>query len=153
MPLEKILEDPNPGVVFTALEQMSAKWDPSYLKILLDLMGHDDSGVRWDATQLIKEKVDRSFDGTLRALLNDKDLRKRGLAAYIAVHLWKQESFGIMRGMLKEESQLLRFDAVSALMMEGGPDGRAIVIEHLPRETNPRLKKLIASAVKSGEPE
>jgi HEAT repeat protein len=153
VPLTKILEDPNPVVVYRALEEMSAKWDPSYLKMLLNLMGHDDSGVRWFATEAIKEKVDRSFDETLKALLNDNDLRQRGLAAYIAVHLWKQESFGVMRAMLKEESQLLRFDAISALVMEGGAEGRAIVAEHLPRETHPTLKKLIASVIKTGEPE
>lgn len=153
VPLTKILEDPNPGVVYLAVEEMSAKWDPAYLKLLLDLMGHDDGGIRSYATQIIKEKADRSFDETLRALLNDKDLRKRGLAAYIAVSLWKQESFGVMRRMLKEESQLLRFDAVSALIMQGGADGRAIVIEHLPREPDPTLRKMIESAVTSREPE
>lgn len=153
VPLTKILEDPNPGMVYVALEEMSAKWDPAYLKLLLDLMGHDDGGVRWYATQMIKEKADRSFDETLRTLLNDKDLRKRGLASYIAVSLWKQESFGVMRRMLKEESQLLRFDAVSALILQGGPDGRAIAIEHLPREPHPTLRKLIESAVNSRERE
>ena len=148
VPLTKMLEDPNPGVVYSALDDMSEKWDPTYLKTLIDVMGHDDGGVRWYATQMIKEKVDRSFDETLKALLKDKDLRKRGLAAYIAVHLWKQESFGIMRDMLKEESQLLRFDAISALIMEGGAEGRAIVVEHLSRETHPKLKKLIEAAIK-----
>jgi len=152
VPLTKIVEDPNPGVVYSALGEMSAKWDPTYLKISIDLLGHDDGGVRWYATQMIMKKVDRSFDETLKALLNDRDLRKRGLAAYIAVHLWKQESFGMMREMLKEESQLLRFDAVSALMMEGGAEGRAIVFEHLSRESNPRLRKMIASEIKPGEP-
>ena len=153
VPLTKILEDPNPGVVYIALEEMSSKWDPKYLKIFLDLMGHEDGGVRWYATQAIKEKVDRSFDETLRALLKDSDLRKRGLAAYIAVHLWKQESFGMMRAMLKEEAQILRFDAVSALMMEGGAGGRAIVMEHLRRERHPNLRKVIESATKQPEPE
>ena len=152
-PLKKILEDPNPGVVYMALEDLSAKWDPSYLQLLLDVMGHDESGVRWYAMELIKKRVDRSFDATLKALLKDSDLRKRGLAAYIAVHLWKQESFGLMRSWLNEESQLLRFDAVSVLIMEAGVEGRAIVSEHLPRESHPRLKKAIASALKSGEPE
>ena len=152
VPLTKIVDSPNPGVVYKAFEEMSAKWDPTYLKILIDLMGHDDAGIRWYATQMIKEKVDRSFDETLRALLNDKDLRKRGLAAYIAVSLWKQESFSVMRSMLKEEAQILRFDAVSALILEGGADGRALAIEHLPRETHPTLRKLIESAIKPREP-
>jgi tetratricopeptide (TPR) repeat protein len=148
VPLTKIVEDPNPDVVYSALEQMSAKWEPAYLKILVNLMGHDDGGVRWYATQMINEKVDRSFDETLSALLKDQDLRKRGLAAYIAVHLWKQESFAIMRDMLKEESQILRFDAVSALFLEGGEEGRKIVLEHLSRESHPKLKKLIEAAMK-----
>lgn len=148
VPLTKIIEDPNPDVVYSALEQMSAKWEPAYLKILVNLMGHDDGGVRWYATQMINEKVDRSFDETLSALLKDQDLRKRGLAAYIAVHLWKQESFAIMRDMLKEESQILRFDAVSALFLEGGEEGRKIVLEHLSRESHPKLKKLIEAAMK-----
>ena len=145
--LAKILEDTNAGVVHTALEQMHLKWSPAYLKMLLDLMGHDDGGVRWQATMIIKEKVDSSFDGTLKALLQDKDLRKRGLATYIAVGRWKQASFGIIRTMLREESQLLRFDAVSALLIEGGPEGREILSEHLSVETNPQLKTMIERAV------
>jgi Tfp pilus assembly protein PilF len=154
VPLTKILEDPNPVVVYSAIEEMSAKWEPAYLKTFLDLMGHDDGGVRWYATHTIMDKVDRSFDETLRALLKDKELRKRGLAAYIAVHLWKQESFSMMREMLKEEAQILRFDAVSALMLEGGAEGRAIVLEHLPRESHPKLKQLIEAANKQeGRPE
>ena len=96
---------------------------------------------------IIKDKVDSSFDGTLKALLEDKDLRKRGLAAYIAVGRWKQASFGIIRTMLREESQLLRFDAVSALLIEGGPEGREILSEHLSVETHPQLKTMIERAI------
>lgn len=146
VPLAKLLEDANPLIVTIAVEQMAEKWEPAHLKTYLDLMGHDDGGVRWYATMAIAGHVDRSFDETLKALLRDNDLRKRGLAAYIAMHLWKQESFDVMRSLLREESQLLRFDAISALLMEGGPEGRKIVLEHLPRETHPRLKKLIEAA-------
>ena len=35
------------------------------------------------------------------------------------------------------------FDALSALVMEGGPEGRKLALEHATRETNPRLKQLI----------
>ena len=147
VPLEKILEDPNPAVIRNALEQVRLKWQPAYLKLLLDLMGHDDGGVRWQAAMIIKEKVDNSFDGTLKALLDDKDLRKRGLAAYIAVGRWKQESFGKMRSMLREDLQLLRFDAVSALVLEGGPQGRELLSEYLPLEKNPQLRLMIERAI------
>jgi HEAT repeat protein len=101
--------------------------------------------VRWQATEAIKQNVDRSFDPVLRELLRDSDLRKRGLAAYIAARLWKRESFTVLREMLSEQSQLLRFDAISALVIEGGDEGRQIVFAHLPREQNPRLKQMIES--------
>lgn len=148
VPLTKMLEDANPLVVTFAVQQMAKKWETAHLKTFLDLMGHDDGGVRWYAMMTIRTNVDRSFDETLKSLLRDQDLRKRGLAAYIAAHLWKQESFDILRQMLKEESQLLRFDAISALVLEGGPEGRKIVLEHLPREPHPGLKKLIESTMK-----
>ncbi|HKC66093.1 MAG TPA: hypothetical protein VKB86_20785, partial [Pyrinomonadaceae bacterium] len=145
VPITKILEDPNPMLVEIAVEKMGEKWDPAQLKTYLELMGHDDGGVRWFATTAIMQHVDRSFDPTLKSLLQDSDLRKRGLAAYIAVHLWKQESFDTMRNMLREQAQLLRFDAISALILEGGDEGRKIVMEHLQHETHPRLRKLIES--------
>jgi hypothetical protein len=37
--------------------------------------------------------------------------------------------------------------------MSEGADGRAIVIEHLPAETHPKLRKLMESPIKPGEPE
>lgn len=148
VPLAKMLEDPNPAVVYRALERMQERWEPAHLKALVGAMGHDDGGARWAATMLIMEKADRSFDPTLRALLADADLRKRGLAAYIAVHLWKRESFPVMRAMLREESQLLRFDAVSALVMHGGVEGLRLVAEHQKAETHPRLRRLVESALK-----
>jgi hypothetical protein len=92
--------------------------------------------------------VDSSFDPTLKELLVDKDIRKRGLAAYIAVHLWKEKSFDAMRAMLKEEAQLLRFDAVSALAMEGGSEGLKIIKEHAARESNHALKQMIKNLEK-----
>jgi hypothetical protein len=113
---------------------------------MVALMGHDDEEVRWLATEAIKVHADRSFDEQLRGLLQERDLRKRGLAAYVAVHLWKQESFETMRNMLREEAQLLRYDALSALMIEGGNEGRRIVVEHRASESNPTLQKLIDSS-------
>jgi hypothetical protein len=89
----------------------------------------------------------------LRALLTDGDLRKRGLAAYLAVHLWKNESFPVVKGMLVDEAQLVRFDALSALILEGGADGRRIAYEHAANETNPTLKKMIESSRKEKDNE
>ena len=144
-PLEKILDDANPLLIEVAVNELAEKWDKKNIGLLIKLMEHDDGGVRWSATDAIMKNVDRSFDPTLKALLTDSDLRKRGLAAYIAVHLWKAESFDYMRQMLKEDAQLLRFDALSALVIEGGPEGRKMVLEHRKHETNATLNMLIDS--------
>ncbi|HEY0324205.1 MAG TPA: tetratricopeptide repeat protein [Pyrinomonadaceae bacterium] len=144
-PLIEITRDSNPTVVVQAVTRAAENWRPEYLATMLILMEHDDEEVRWLATEAIKNHADRSFDEQLRALLQEKDLRKRGLAAYIAVHLWKQESFPVMQAMLREEAQLLRFDALSALVLEGGTEGLRIVREHRRSELNPTLQKLIDS--------
>lgn len=145
----KILDEVNPTLVFLALTQITAQWKPVYLKPVLDKMSHDDEQVRWQATEAIMKNVNRSFDETLRALLKDNDLRKRGLAAYIAIHLWKQESFDDLRAMLFEKAELLRFDALSALALKGGNEGLQIIINHRAFETNPTLKQLIDKTLES----
>jgi tetratricopeptide (TPR) repeat protein len=138
-----LLDDPNPIVVGLALEQMEAKWLPSFVGPVVHLMEHEAQGVRWMATQALKKNVDQSFDEQLKALLKDEDPRKRGLAAYIAVYRWKKDSFGIIKSLLSEESQLVRFDALSALLIEGGVEGRQVALEHAAHESNETLKKLI----------
>jgi len=141
--LEEILKEPNPTVVVLALMQAVENWQAAYLKPILSAMAHDDEDVRWLCTEALKKNVGTSFDENLNALLHDSDLRIRGLAAYIAAHLWKQRSFVELRKMLSDEAQLLRFDAISALVMEGGNEGRKILIAHRPRESNPALRKML----------
>jgi HEAT repeat protein len=114
-------------------------------------MGHPSAGLRWEATQILKTRVDNSFDAQLKALLKDDDPRKRGLAAYIAVYRWKSSSFGILKSLLSDESQLVRFDAISALMMEGGPAGRKVALAHAAHEPNSTLKKLITTSNPAGD--
>ncbi|HYR75142.1 MAG TPA: tetratricopeptide repeat protein [Pyrinomonadaceae bacterium] len=146
IPIDKLLGDINPAIVALVLEQISENWKPTYLEAVIKCLDHDDGGVRWTATEAIKKNADRTIDAKIRALLTDSDLRKRGLAAYLAVHLWQKESFPIIKRMLTEESQLLRFDAVSALILEGGAEGRRIAYEHAANEPNPTLKKMIESS-------
>jgi len=146
--LEEILKHPNPTVIVLALGNLSDRWQPAYVKLLLSAMAHDDEEVRWLATEAIRQHVDRSFDETLKTLLRDDDLRIRGLAAYIAVHLWKQQSFEILRAMLRDEAQLLRFDAVSALAREGGSEGWRILIARRRFETHPKLRQMIDDALR-----
>jgi tetratricopeptide (TPR) repeat protein len=144
--LIEMLGDPDPIVVSMTLGQMGEKWLAGYVDPLVAMMGHDDQGVRWEATQLLKNNVDSSFDQRLKDLLKDNNLRRRGLAAYIAVWRWKRDSFGFMDELLHEKAELLRFDALSALMLEGGVEGKQRALAHSARETNPGLKKLIESS-------
>ena len=144
--MEELLSDKNPVVGDQALQQMSKTWKASYLNAVLNCLDHDDEEVRWIATELIKSHVDRSFDPTLKVLLNDEDLRKRGLAAYLAVQLWKRDSFEIIKKMLTEDSELLRFDAISALILEGGEEGRRIALEYAANEKHPILKQVLEKA-------
>jgi hypothetical protein len=146
--LEEILKEPNPTVIVLALENLSDQWQPAYIKTLLGAMTHDDEEVRWLAAEAIRLHADRSFDETLKALLRDDDLRIRGLAAYISVHLWKQQSFEILRAMLRDQAQLLRFDAISALSREGGSEGRRILLARRRFETQPRLRRMIDDALR-----
>ena len=145
-PLQEIMRDANPTVAVVAIETLqSDAWRPEYLKAFLDCMNHDDETIRWQATLTIQNHVDRSFDETLKGLLQSSDLRVQGLAAYIAIHLWKQQSFDLMRRMLREDAQLLRFDAISALTREGGTEGRRILLAHRRIEKHPMLRNMIDS--------
>jgi Tfp pilus assembly protein PilF len=140
---EELVDDPNPMVVVMALEKVAEKWDRRALDLFLRMIRHDEVMVRWTAMQVITQKEGRAFDTRLRELLKDDDLRVRGLAAYMAVHLWKADSFPEMRKLLTEKAEVLRFDAASALIMQGGAEGLKIVKEHRQREPSEYLKKLI----------
>ena len=128
-----LLSDPDSVLVSLVLDRLAENWLPSYVKPVAELMGSDDAGVRWQATEILKTRVDGSFDEQLKLFLKDEDLRKRGLAAYIAVFRWQERSFDFMQSFLTHDSELLRFDAISALVMEGGPAGRKIVLRHAAR--------------------
>ena len=146
--LTKIAEDPDPFLAMLALERMGEAWRPEYAEPLVRLMAHDDPALRAAAMGVLKEKAGPAFDARLKALLSDSDLRRRGLAAYIAVNRWKAASFDAMRAMLREEAQLLRYDAISALIMEGGAEGRRVALQHRPNEKQPRLKEMLDLAAR-----
>ena len=145
--LAEISTDANPLIVGKAVGQMAEQWKKEYVKILLECMSNDDSLVRWFAFTVIYKNADASFDQTLSALLNDKDLRKRGLAAYAIVERWKEKSCGVLKKMLADDADLIRFDALSALALGGGEPGLEILQSHRKVETNATLKELIDRAL------
>ena len=141
--LQLIARHENPVIAGLAITKMGENWDEKYIGTLVELMGHDDPDIRAAATDILKKQTDKKFDPQLKKLLTDSDLRKRGLAAYIAVNHWQKASYPLMQKWLKEEAQLIRFDAISALLLEGEEEAKKIVINYRNKETNPRLQKLL----------
>src|SRR5205823_4694562 len=105
----------------------------------------DDEYIRAKALRALMANVDRSFDPELKTLLQDRDLRKKGMAGYLAVKLWGKEGIMEVKTWLKSDTQLLRYDAISALLQFGGQEGREIVQEHRKYEQHPWFKKWMAA--------
>lgn len=144
--LEAALKDRNPVVVSRALDLFSkSPWQPKLLSIVLDLMGHDDTSVRWSATQLLKAKASAAIQPKLQELLTSSDLRKSGLAAYLAVPILGLASFPAMQKFLESDCELLRYDAVSALILAGDEKSLELLSEHKSRESHPRILEILTS--------
>lgn len=149
-PIEKILSNDNPVVAELGLEEIEKGWDPKHKAALMAALAHDDEALRWQAAEILMRKAGKWADADLKQLLRDPDLRRRSLAVYIAVRQWKEKSFDELKPMLKDPSQLIRFEAFSALAEEGGEAGRKLVLEQREQETHPYLKKVLEAIDKQG---
>jgi len=127
------------------IEALNHSWDPDALSLLADMLHEDDEQNRWNAMQLIARHVDASFDKQLTRLLEDPDLRARGMAGYIAAKRWDRKALPILEKRLGDPAVLIRFDAISALAMDGGGAGRAIVQRYAQsgKEPDSRLRDII----------
>lgn len=146
--LSELARDENPLIVRLALEQMAKDWKPEFLPVLLETMSNDDSVVRWGAFVTLNKFAGPSLEKIIDEMLTDSDLRKRGLAAYAVAERKGEEKFQVLKKMLNDSAELVRFDAVSALVASGGLTGKQILREHQRVERQPRLKSLIESTLK-----
>lgn len=144
----EIVRSRNPMVVGIAIDDLGKKWDPKNVSLLTEALGHDDEYVRAKALRALTNNVDRSFDKELKTLLSDSDLRMRGLAGYLAVKLWGKEGIKEVTPWLKDDAQLLRYDALSALLQHGGAEGRALVNEHKKVEKHPWFQRWLTTVDK-----
>jgi hypothetical protein len=90
----------------------------------------DDVTLRWNAMKLIADHGGPSIDARLQQLEGDPDLRARGMALYVVAKTRGEKALPTLRESLKSDSGLIRFDAVSALLMYGGTTGRDVVQEY-----------------------
>lgn len=146
--LSELAHDENPLIVRMAIEQMAKEWKVEFLPVLLETLSNDDSVVRWSAFVTLNKFAGSSLEKIIDEMLTDRDLRKRGLAAYAVVERKGEEKFQVLKKMLDDRAELVRFDALSALVGSGGVTGKQILQEHQRVEPQLRLKSLIASALK-----
>ena len=140
--LAPLLTDPNPAVARLALGRAGAAWGPELERPLLSLLGHDDPDLRAGAMLLLAQSGGESLDLRLDALLASTDPRRLGMAAQLAVRLRGREGRAAAKKLLQHEDELVRFDALTALGLEGGPSGRVAAGEHAKDEKVPALREL-----------
>jgi hypothetical protein len=145
--LPEISRNANPVIVGKALEEMAKQWKSEYTNALFACLENDDDTIRWVAFETIIKNAGASLNETIALLINSPDLRKKGLAAYALIEFQKEKSFEILERMLSDKAELIRFDAVSALALKGGENGREIIRRHQKAETNPLLRDLIEQAL------
>ncbi len=142
---EALLDELRPAVVGQILEGLGQSWDPEALSMVLDMLHEEDEQNRWNAMQLIALHADASFDKRLARLLEDPDPRARGMAGYIAAKRWNKRALPILEKRLNDPTVLIRFDAISALAMDGGSVGREIVQRYAQsgKESDSHLREMI----------
>lgn len=127
-----------------ALKNLGTEWQPELVPDVVRLLAHDSGDIRWAAMQLLRAKVDASFDPTLDQLLGDDDMRVRGMALHVAMARRGADAFPLAREFLASSCELLRYDAISALLNDGRGAAIEMVRIHGQTETCEALKKMAA---------
>src|SRR5205807_8108115 len=116
---------------------------------VLEIMGSDDEENRWNAMRLAAEHLNEISDDRLAQLLEDSDLRKRGMAGYLAVLRGHDKALPHMKKWLEDPAELIRYDAISALVLYGDAADRKIVEDYIAsgKEPNARLREDISKGL------
>jgi len=139
-----------PAAEKVVLRHAEAHWGAGDEEKLLKIMGSEDEVNRATAMMLLGEHPSPGLKEQATQLLNDPDPRKRGMAAYLAVKWGNENAFALMKKWLEDPAELVRFDAISALLQNGGSQGRKLASEYARsgKETNPQLRSLLSDALK-----
>jgi tetratricopeptide (TPR) repeat protein len=146
--LPELLWDDDPFFVGMVIDGMGKNWQKEYVKPLLQSLENDDDTVRAKINRALQDNVDKSFDEELAKWLKDPDLRKRGMAGYLAVKLWGEKGIKEVSPWFDDKAQILRYDAVFSVWAHGGEEGRKMVLERLAKERHPWFKEVYKSLEK-----
>jgi len=138
-----------PAVEELILRASTETWRAESAAKVLRIMGSEDETNRATAMMLLAEHRDSSIEEQVWKLLDDPDLCKRGMAAYLAAKWRPEKTFPALKKWLDDPAELVRFDAISALV-ESGPAGLKIVQEYARsgKETNQHIKNMMSEALK-----
>jgi Flp pilus assembly protein TadD len=142
--LVKLLRDRDPFIALLAAQAAQDAWSEELTGPLIEFLGQDDPNLRAGAMLLLGSHM-RANDERLAALLAHDDLRVRGAGAYVAGALRGEAIVPLMTSWLDHESQLIRYDAMSVLAMNGGASGRAVLMKlrKAGKVTEPRLRAIL----------
>jgi HEAT repeat protein len=120
---------------------------------LLEIMGSDDEENRATAMMMLSKHFSTAVDEQVSRLLEDPDLRKRGMAGYLAVKWHNEKAFPLMQKWLEDPADLARFDAICALLESGGAPGRMLVADYAKsgKEPNAQIREMMAKALSEGK--
>src|SRR5215472_1285429 len=86
-----------PAMEKLVLKLASESWTANSAQKLLRIMGSEDEVNRATAMKILADHGDASLDQKISPLLEDPDLRKRGMAGYLAVQWRKEKAFPLMK--------------------------------------------------------
>ena len=102
----------------------------------------DDPDLRAGAMLLLARNAGEEFTQRLTALFGSRDPRRLGMAAQLAVRLEGRAGRARAKVLLDHPDELVRFEAITALALEGGPSGRQLVSAHFEVEKSQHLREL-----------
>ncbi|HEV3037444.1 MAG TPA: tetratricopeptide repeat protein [Candidatus Angelobacter sp.] len=138
-----------PMVEETLLNAAKTDWSADSMDKVLKIMGSDDEENRWNAMRLAAGHLNEISDERLAQLLEDPDVRKRGMAGYLAVLRGHDKAVLLMKKWLEDPVELIRYDAISALMLYGDAADGKIVEEYIAsgKEPNARLREDVSKGL------
>jgi len=148
--LRQLLRHADPAIVDKAIDLQK---EDLGAEELIELMHHDCRTIRWKACELLKNQGAKLAETIILELLESQDLRLKGLAAYLWINRKGPAGFKDIDPLLTSETQLLQFDTVSALLLEGGEDGKKH-LKTIPKDNlHPRVAAMLTKSLEQKKPE